>query len=79
MPFGTLAGEVGRSWGRVKLYLCLLFDSANHVRSIEKIEAAEDDAARAEAARLVRALPQIIGYELWKEGRKIAADFATFS
>jgi hypothetical protein len=63
----------------VKLYLCLLFDSANHVRSIEKIEAAADDVARAEAARLVRALPQMIGYELWKEGRKIASDFATFS
>ena len=59
----------------MRLYMCLLFDSANHVRSIEKVEAADDRAAAAEAVRLMRALPTMIGYELWKDGHKIASHF----
>ena len=59
--------------------MCLLFDGANHVRSIEKIQAPEDQAAMGEAARLVRALQQTIGYELWKDGHKIASFFESTS
>ena len=60
---------------RVQTYMCLLFDGANHVRSIEKIQAAEDDSAMAEATRLIRNSKQAIGYELWKNGHKLASYF----
>lgn len=59
----------------MQTYMCLLFDGANHVRTIEKIQAAEDDSAMVEAARLSRASAQAIGYELWKNGHKIASYF----
>lgn len=66
-------GGAGRA--RVQTYMCLLFDGANHVRSIEKIQAAEDNSAMAEAARLSHNAKQAIGYELWKNGHKIASYF----
>jgi hypothetical protein len=59
--------------------MCLLFDGANHVRAIEKIQAVEDDAAMGEAARRVRAIRPMIGYELWKDGHKIASFFQAAS
>jgi hypothetical protein len=52
-----------------------LFDGANHVRTIERIQASEDQSAMAEAARRSRAAAPTIGYELWKNGSKIASDF----
>ena len=60
----------------MQTYMCFLFDGANHVRSIEKIHAAEDQSAVAEAARLSsNARQKTIGYELWKNGHKIASFF----
>ena len=59
----------------MQAYMCLLFDSANHVRSIEKIHASEDSAAMTMAVRLSRASCKAIGYELWRDGHKIASEF----
>jgi L-aminopeptidase/D-esterase-like protein len=60
----------------MQTYMCMLFDGANHVRSIEQIRAPGDAAATAEAARLRSAKTRTIGFELWKEGHKIASSFA---
>ena len=59
----------------VQTYMCLLFDGANHVRSIEKIHAPGDQAAMGEAARRATGRNRAIGYELWKDGHKIASYF----
>ena len=60
----------------MQTYMCILFDGANHVRSIEKIQAAEDQSAMAEAVRRTSTARQkTIGYELWKNGHKIASYF----
>ncbi len=63
----------------MQTYMCLLFDSANHVRSIEKIQAAEESAALTEAVRLSRGSSHAIGFELWKDGLKIASEFRNVS
>jgi hypothetical protein len=51
-------------------YVCLLFDHEGRVSWVEPIEADDEAAAQACAARLTLT-GESVGYELWKKGRRV--------
>jgi hypothetical protein len=55
----------------VTVYHHLIFDSADHVESVQSIEAESDDDAKAYAAKLLPSVGRIAAIEVWQGQRRI--------
>jgi hypothetical protein len=55
----------------VAIYHHLLFDSANHVESVQTVEAENDGAARAYAAKLLPVVGSVQAVEVWQGPRRV--------
>jgi hypothetical protein len=55
----------------VTVYHHLLFDSADHVEAVRSVEAENDDAAKAYAAKLLPSVGRIHAVEVWQGQRRL--------
>ncbi len=56
-------------------YICLIFAAHREPRNVEVVHAEDDQTAMSEALRLMHKA-SAHGYELWRQGKKIASYFA---
>lgn len=56
-------------------YICLIFAAHREPQNVEVVQAEDDQAAVSEALRLMHKAGAH-GYELWRQGKKIASYFA---